>query len=141
MIINKKNINNIDRITINNYILCLLKIYENICEYIKYKDKEYNSNELNRYIIHKKKEEIQLQRKIKNTRTIRQLAEEKRINGIEKIIKKNSKPNLLFKGNVDQNVVLRSIIKKKKKFEEMGKNKNNYLEKEFNFYIKYGDEN
>ena len=141
LIINKKNINNIDRITINNYILCLLKIYENICEYIKYKDKEYNSNELNRYIIHKKKEEIQLQRKIKNTRTIRQLAEEKRINGIEKIIKKNSKPNLLFKGNVDQNVVLRSIIKKKKKFEEMGKNKNNYLEKEFNFYIKYGDEN
>ena len=49
--INKKNINNINKEYINDYILCLLKLYENICEYIKYRDKQYNLNEENKYII------------------------------------------------------------------------------------------
>ena len=137
--INKKNINNINSTDIREYILSLLKLYENICEYIKCKDKEYNSNESNRYIIHKKKEEIQFQRKINNTRTIRQLAEEKRINGIENIIKKNNKPNLLFKGYTDDNIVMRNVIKRNKKLKEMGKNKINYLENEFNCFINYND--
>ena len=138
--INKKNINNLNRMTINYYILCLLKLYENICQFIKFKDIEYNSIGENKYIIHKKKEEIQLNRKIKNTRTIRQLAEEKRINGIEKIVKRNNKPNLLFKGNVDENIVLKNKIKRNKKLQEMGKNKNNLLEKEFNFYVSYNND-
>ena len=137
--INKKNINNINSTNINDYILNLLKLYENICEYIKFKDKEYNSIEANRYIIHKKKEEIQFQRKINNTRTIRQLAEEKRINGIENIIKRNNKPNLLFKGYTDDNIVLKNVIKKNKKIKEMKKNKINYLENEYNCFIKYND--
>ena len=138
--INKKNINNLNRMTINYYILCLLKLYENICQFIKFKDIEYNSIKQNKYIIHKKKEEIQLNRKIKNTRTIRQLAEEKRINGIEKIVKRNNKPNLLFKGNVDENIVLKNKIKRNKKLKEMGKNKHNLLEKEFNFYVSYNND-
>ena len=139
--INKKNINNVNKNVINTYILCLLKLYENICEYIKYKDAEYNSIEENKYIIHKKKEEIQLQRKINNARNIRQLQEEKRLNGIEKIVKKNNKPNLLFKGNVDENIVLKNKIKIRKKQEEIGKYKKNYLEKEFNFYVSYNNDN
>ena len=137
---NKKSINSLDRICINNYILCLLKIYENVCQIVKFKNKEYNSIEENKYKINKKKEEIQLQRKINNTRTIRQLSEEKRINGIEKIVKKNNKPNLLFKGNVDDNIVLKNKIKKKKKLEEMGQYKQNFLEQEFNFYVNYNDD-
>ena len=60
---------------------------------------------------------------------------------MEKIIKRNNRQILLFKGNVDDNIVLKNKIKKKKKMEEMGKYKQNFLEKEFNFYIKYGDEN
>ena len=138
--INKKNINSLDRLTINNYLLCLLKIYENACQFVKFKDIEYNSKEVNKVIIHKKKEEIQLQRKIKNTRTIRQLSEEKRINGMEKIIKRKNRQILLFKGNVDDNIVLKNKIKKKKKLEEMGKYKQNFLEKEFKFYVNYNDD-
>ena len=138
--INKKNINNINNIFINDYILCLLKLYENICEFIKYKDKEYNSIEDNKYIIHKKKEEIQLQRKIVNTKLIRQLAEEKRLNSIEKIAKRNNKPKLLFRGNVDQNVVLKNKNKKYMKIKEIGKNKNN-IEKEFNYFVRYDNNN
>ena len=139
--INKKNINSLNRLAINKYILCLLKIYENICQFIKYRDIEYNSIEENKLIIHKKKEEIQLQRKINNTRIIRQLAEEKRTNGIEKIVKKNNKPNLLFKGNIDDNIVLKNKIKSDKIIKERGKIKQNFLEKEFNFYVSYNDNN
>ena len=139
--INKKNINNINKEYINDYILCLLKLYENICEYIKYRDKQYNLNEENKYIIQKKQEEIQLQRKINNAKNVRQLAEEKRVNGIEKIIKKNNKINILFKGNVDENIVIKNKIKRNKKLEEIGKYKNNILEKEFNFFVNYNDDN
>ena len=138
--INKKNINSLDRLTINNYLLCLLKIYENVCQFVKFKDIEYNSIEANKVIIHKKKEEIQLQRKIKNTRTIRQLSEEKRINGMEKIIKRNNRQILIFKGNADDNIVLKNKIKKMKKLEEMGKYKQNFLEREFKFYVNYNDD-
>ena len=138
--INIKNINNINKDVINEYILHLLKLYENICEFIKYKDKEYNSISDNKYIIHKKKEEIQLQRKIKNTKLVRQLAEEKRLNGIEKIMKRNNNPKISYKINVDANIVLKNSIKKNKKLEKIGKYKKNILEKEFNFYVNY-DEN
>ena len=135
--INVKNINNINQSYINIYILNLLKIYEDICEYIKYKDKQYNSIESNKLIIHMKNEEIQLQRKINNSRNIRQLVEEKRINGIKKIIQKNKRPNLLFKSNFDDNVVLRNKVHKKNNSAKLGKNKKDFKEREFNFYISY----
>ena len=135
--INIKNINSINKSYINIYILNLLKIYEDICEYIKYKDKQYNSIESNKIIIHMKNEEIQLQRKINNSRNIRQLAEEKRINGIKKIIQKNNRPNLLFKGNVDDDIVLRNKANKKSDSAKLGKNKKDVKEREFNFYISY----
>ena len=135
--INIKNINSINKSYINIYILNLLKIYEDICEYIKYKDKQYNLIEANKLIIHNKYEEIQLQRKINNSRNIRQLAEEKRINGIKKIIQKNKRPNLLFRGNIDDDVVLRNKANKKSNSAKLGKNKKDAKEREFNFYISY----
>ena len=135
--INIKNINSINKSYINFYILNLLKIYEDICEYIKYKDKQYNLIEANKLIIHNKYEEIQLQRKINNSRNIRQLAEEKRINGIKKIIQKNKRPNLLFRGNIDDDVVLRNKANKKSNSAKLGKNKKDAKEREFNFYISY----
>ena len=135
--INIKNINNINQSYINIYILNLLKVYEDICEYIKYKDKQYNSIESNKLIIHMKNEELQLQRKINNSRNIRQLAEEKRINGIKKIIEKNKRPNLLFKGNIDDDVVLRNKANKKSNSAKLGNIKKDFKEREFNFYISY----
>jgi hypothetical protein len=52
----QKNLKNIDNIYLNKYTLCLLKLYENICEFVKYKDVVYNSSEKYRELIHKKKE-------------------------------------------------------------------------------------
>ena len=138
--INKKNINKVHKTSINEYILYLLKIYENICEYIKSKDVEYNSNKSNKFIIHQKKEEINLQRKINNTKLIRQLAEEKRINGIENIAKRNNELKIIYKLNYDDNIVKKNIIKKMKKKEEIGKYRNKNLEKEYNFYVSYDEE-
>ena len=138
--INKKNINKVNKDLINEYILDLLKIYENICEYIIYKDKKYNSDDSNKYIIHQKKEEINLQRKINNTNIIKKLSEEKRINGIERIAKRNNNPKIIYKFNYDDNIVLKNMLKKLKKLEEKGKNKNNSLEKEYNFYVSFEED-
>ena len=135
--INRKNINNLDKHVINDYILMLLKLYENICEYIKFKDMEYNSIKENKNIIHKKREEIQIEKKIKYAKAIKDLAEEKRINGIKNIAKRNNKHTLLYRINVDDNVVLKNKIKKNKKLKELGKKSNNLNEKEFNFYLSH----
>ena len=135
--LNPKNIKNMNSITINEYTLCLLKLYENICEFVKYKDAKYNLIEDNRYLIHKKKEEIQLQRKLQNSRNVRQLAEEKRMAGIKNIMQKDIRINALFRKIIDENIVLKNKIRKNKSLKEIDKYKKNYKEKEFNFYVNY----
>ena len=135
--LNPKNIKNMNSITINEYTLCLLKLYENICEFVKYKDAKYNLIEENRYLIHKKKEEIQLQRKLQNSRNVRQLAEEKRMAGIKNIMQKDIRINALFRKIIDENIVLKNKIRKNKSLKEIDKYKKNYKEKEFNFYVNY----
>ena len=135
--LNPKNIKNLSSISINEYTLCLLKLFENICEFIKYKDVEYNAIEGNRYIIHQKREEIQLQRKIQNSRNIRQLAEEKRMAGIKNILQKDIRVNALLRKILDENIVLRNKIKRNKSLAEINKYIQNYKEKEFNFYVNY----
>ena len=135
--LNQKNIKNLNTPTINEYTLRLLKLYENICEFIKYKDFIYNSIEKNRNIIHKKKEEIQLQRKMKNSRNIRQLAEEKRMAGIKNIMQKDIRINSLFRKVMDENIVLKNKIRKNKSLGEIYKYKKNFKEREFNFYVNY----
>ena len=135
--LNPKNIKNMNSITINEYTLCLLKLYENICEFVKYKDAKYNLIEENRHLIHKKKEEIQLQRKLQNSRNVRQLAEEKRMAGIKNIMQKDIRINALFRKIIDENIVLKNKIRKNKSLKEIDKYKKNYKEKEFNFYVNY----
>ena len=135
--LNPKNIKNMNSITINEYTLCLLKLYENICEFVKYKDAKYNLIEENRLLIHKKKEEIQLQRKLQNSRNVRQLAEEKRMAGIKNIMQKDIRINALFRKIIDENIVLKNKIRKNKSLKEIDKYKKNYKEKEFNFYVNY----
>ena len=137
--LNLKNIKNLSTLLINEYTLSLLKIYENICEFVKYKDAIYGSIEENKKIIHKKKEEIQIQRKLKNSRNIRQLAEEKRINGVKKILEKNNSNNIFFKKILDENIVLKNKIIKNKSFAEIDRYKKNFKEKEFQFYVGYNN--
>ena len=133
----QKNLKNIDNIYLNKYILCLLKLYENICEFVKYKDVVYNSSEKYRELIHKKKEEIQLQRKMNNSKNVRQLAEEKRMAGIKNIMEKNNRINSLFKKKFDQNIVLKNKIRKNKSLADIFRYRKNFKEKEFNFYVNY----
>ena len=137
--LNLKNIKNLSTLLINEYTLSLLKIYENICEFVKYKDAIYGSIEENKKIIHKKKEEIQIQRKLKNSRNIRQLAEEKRINGVKKILEKNNSNNIFFKKILDENIVLKNKIIKNKSLAEIDRYKKNFKEKEFQFYVGYNN--
>ena len=135
--LNQKNLKNLTTPSINEYTLHLLKLYENICEFVKYKDLRYNSIEKNRNIIHKKKEEIQLQRKMQNSRNIRQLAEEKRMAGIKNIMQKDIRINSLFRKIMDENIVLKNKIRKNKSLAEIYKYKKNFKERVFNFYVNY----
>ena len=135
--LNPKNTKNLNTQSINEYTLRLLKLYENICEFVKYKDVLFNSMEKNKSIIHKKKEEIQLQRKIQNSRNVRQMAEEKRMEGIKNIMQKDNKINSLFRKIMDENIVLKNKIRKNKSLAEIHKYKKNYKEREFNFYVNY----
>ena len=133
----QKNIKNLNISAINEYTINLLKLYENICEFVKYKDKIYNSNKKNRHLIYKKKEEIQYERKMNNSKNIRQVEEEKRMQGIKNIMQKDIRINALFRKIFDENIVLRNKIKKNKSVTDMLKYKKLYKEKELNFYVNY----
>ena len=133
----QKNIKNLNISAINEYTINLLKLYENICEFVKYKDKIYNSNKKNRHLIYKKKEEIQYERKMNNSKNIRQVEEEKRMQGIKNIMQKDIRINALFRKIFDENIVLRNKIKKNKSVTDMLKYKKFYKEKELNFYVNY----
>ena len=133
----QKNIKNLGISAINEYTMSLLKLYENICEFVKYKDKYYNSIEKNRNLIYKKKEEIQYERKMNNSKNIRQVEEEKRMQGIKNIMQKDIRINALFSKIFDENIVLKNKIKKNKSLTDMFKYKKLYEEREFNFYVNY----
>lgn len=138
--ISSKNINSLNHLVITTYILYLLKIYEDICEYIIDCNVKYSSIKENKSIIYKKNEEIQLNRKLYNGRKIRQLLEEKRENCIQKIMEKNSRRKLLnHRYAYDDNIVLRNKIKKQKEEEEIGIYKKNFKENEFNYYVNYNE--
>ena len=96
-----------------------------------------NSKEENKVLIYKKKEEIQIKRKIQNAKDVLLLAEERRINGIKMILKKNSGINSLIKMKMDVNIELKNKIQKRESLKENLKHKQNFREKEFNFYVNY----
>ena len=91
----------------------------------------------NRHLIYKKKEEIQYERKMNNSKNIRQVEEEKRMQGIKNIMQKDIRINALFRKIFDENIVLRNKIKKNKSVTDMLKYKKFYKEKELNFYVNY----
>ena len=135
--LNHKTLINTSITSINEYTMRLLNLYENICEYVKYRDNIYNSIEENRYIIRSKKEEIQLQRKIENSSYLKQYEEEKREAGIKKILQKDININALFRKIMDENIVLKNKTKKNDNLFEFKKYKQNLKENGFNFYVKY----
>ena len=138
--LNHKNLKNVSISSINAYTMRLLNLYENICEYVKYRDKIYNSKEENRYIIRSKKEEIQTQKKIENAKYLKQIEEEKREEGVKKILQKEININSLLGKKFDENIVLKNKIHKKKFLIEFQKYKNELKENEFNAYVRYDND-
>jgi len=86
---------------IYDYTLKILKLYEFICFYVLRKNKEYNSNKKNIDIIKKEYDKITNQRKLENSRTIRRLIENKRINGCKQLIEKWQKNDKYISRKVD----------------------------------------
>ena len=86
---------------IYDYTLKLLKLYEFICFYVLRKNKEYNSDKKNIDIIKKEYDKITNQRKLENSRTIRRLIENKRINGCKQLIEKWQKNDKYISRKVD----------------------------------------
>lgn len=89
---NKKSFNENNKFMVYDYILKLVKIYDDICQYVKNKQKLYESNRQNKEFMRKKREEVQTLRKVNNAREIRQLLEDKRVRNIELILDKWKKP-------------------------------------------------
>ena len=89
---NKKSFNDNNKFMVYDYILKLVKIYDDICQYVKNKQKLYESNKQSNEFMRKKREEVQTLRKVNNAREIRQLLEDKRVRNIELILDKWKKP-------------------------------------------------
>ena len=90
--LNRKSFNERNKFKIYDYILELLKLYFDIVEYVKRKQKIYEADESNKNFMRKRREEVQTMRKISNAKEIRELLEERRERTIDKIIEKWNKP-------------------------------------------------
>ena len=138
--LNHKSLKNVSIVSINEYTIRLLNLYENICEFVKYKDDIYNSIEKNKYLIRTKKEEFQLQRKMNNAKNLRRLEDEKREANIKNIMQKDININSLFRKVMDENIVLKNKIKKNKSMIDFYKHQKELKENEFYFYVRYDND-
>jgi hypothetical protein len=127
---------------INSYIINLISKYEIICKYILNKNHLYSLDEKNEKFIKEKKGELISLKKKQNSDDLIKIIKEKKKMEIKKIIEKSSKsiayiPSKIFLGenNITRNKILKNIQQK-----IMNENKNNFLEYEFNSFVKYKDE-
>ena len=127
---------------INSYIINLISKYEIICKYILNKNHLYSLDEKNEKFIKEKKAELISLKKKQNSDDLIKIIKEKKKIEIKKIIEKSSKsiayiPSKIFLGenNITRNKILKNIQQK-----IMNENKNNFLEYEFNSFVKYKDE-
>ena len=135
---NKKSFNDKNKFMVYDYILKLVKLYDDICQYVKNKQKLFEKNKNYNAFMRKKKEQVQTLRKVNNAREIRQLFEDKRLRNVEKIYEKWKRPvNKILRKVDDKNSVL--LIKKfrNRSVEEIEKQKKISLENEFNDLVGY----
>ena len=136
--INKKSFNEKNKFMVYDYSLKLIKLYDDICEYVKYRQIMYESNKKNRMYMKKKIEEVQNQRKIKNAREIRKLLDDKRERTIEKILDKWKRPVNRVLRKIDDKVNFKLSKKyRNKSMEEIEKQKKLFLQNEFNDLVCY----
>jgi len=126
---------------IDGFILKIISIYEDICKYVIGKHYEYMSNKKNSEFLKKRIEEIEYKKRINN------LFEQKRMEIIKnneerkKIIEKSNKPILyISKMKSDHNQLKKSKILKIKSERKIFDFQKNFLENEFNSFIKYNED-
>ena len=90
--LDKNSFNENNKYKVYAYILELIKLYIDICSYVKNMQKIYEADAKKKIFMKKRREEEQTLRKIKNAREIRELLDEKREKIIEKVFEKNTKP-------------------------------------------------
>ena len=129
MNLNKNKIDDENKSLVLDYILILLRIYDDIWMFVKSKQKEYESENQNLKIIKKLKEEIQTHRKIKNAKEMRELLDDKRMDTINKLIEKWEKP-IKYKRKVNVEYLIRTK-NRNKSIGDINKKKKLYLESEF----------
>ena len=130
--LDKNSFNEDNKFKVNEHILKLLKIYNDIYQFVNNKNILYESNKENKKFIDIKNVEIQTMRKIENSRVIRQLLEEKRQKNIKKILDKSNAPSNKIKTKIDQRINFKfSKSWRNKSIEEKGKSQRNKYQNEF----------
>ena len=135
---NKKTFNEKNKFMVYDYILKLIKLYDDICQYVKYNQVMYESNKKNKIYMRKKIEEVQNARKIKNAREIRKLLEDKRERTIEIILDKWKRQVNRVLRKIDNNSNIKLSKKyRNKSMEEIEKQRKIDLENEFHDLVYY----
>ena len=135
---NKNSFNEKNKFMVYDYSLKLIKLYDDICQYVIYNQAIYQSNKKNKMYMKKKIEEVQNQRKIKNAREIRELLDEKRERTIEKILDKWKRPvNRVLRKLDDKFNVELSKRYRDKSVEEIEKQRKILLQNEFRDLVCY----
>ena len=129
--LNKKSFNETNKFKVYDYILQLIKLYDDICEYVKNMQKMYEADDKNRVFMRKRREEVQTMRKISNARETRELLEDKRERVIDKVVEKWRRPvNRVFR-KIDDKYNTRMKNKyRSKSVEELEKIKKEKLKNE-----------
>ena len=129
--INKKSFNEKNKFMVYDYCLKLIKLYDDICEYVKYRQCMYESNKKNKLYMKKKIEEVQNLRKISNAREIRELLDDKRERTIEKILDKWKRPVNRILRKIDDKFNVKLNKNRNKSMKEIERQRKIFLENEF----------
>ena len=90
--LNRKSFNEKNKYKIFDYILQLIKLYDDIAQCVMNIQKKYEADDNNKIFMRKRREEVQTLRKIHNARETRELLENKRGRVIDKIMEKWNRP-------------------------------------------------
>ena len=126
--LNRKSFNENNKNTIFNYIMQLIKLYDDIAEYVLNMQKKYEADENNNIFMKKRREEVQTLRKIHNARETRELLDNKRGRELDRMMEKWNRPfNRPFKKIDDRyNTKIKNKFKSKsiKEIKKIKKDKN-----------------
>ena len=133
----KENFNENNQYIIKEYTLKLIKLYEFICEFILNKNEENKIHYKDKYT--KIKDEVQIERKIYNTKIIKKMLDDRREAATKKLMEKwnkktvleTRKSDLFSKPNFKKNMSMENIKEKIEKVDEEQEEYNLLVEEEF----------